>query len=161
MMKELREKIWFSGSGVETSFDDLVAIVKIAACRGSKIFIGTDSFVSRERINFASAICLYGEHTSRYFFIREYEDLNKFNILVLRITEEVRRTILLADFLYSKVNIDPKIIEVHIDVSPFGNKNATSKFSEMLQGYVQGAGYICKVKPNAWASQSVADKHSK
>jgi predicted RNase H-related nuclease YkuK (DUF458 family) len=160
-MEELKDKTWFSGSGVETSFNDLIIIVKMAVRHGSKIFIGTDSFVSRERINFASAICLYGGHTSRYFFVREYEDLNKFNILVARMTEEVRKTILLADFLYSKVNIDPKIIEIHIDISPFGNKNATSRFSEMLQGYVQGAGYTCRVKPDAWASQSVADKHSK
>jgi predicted RNase H-related nuclease YkuK (DUF458 family) len=31
----------------------------------------------------------------------------------------------------------------------------------MLRGYVTGAGFECRVKPNAWASQTVADKHSK
>ena len=160
-MGTLKNKIWFSGSGTETSFDDLVAIIKFDVERGSKIFIGTDSFVSKRHINFASAICLHGKHTSRYFFTREYEKLNKFKALVARITEEVRRTIEIADVLYSRENISSKIIEVHLDVSPFGNKNATSKFAEMLQGYVQGAGYVCRVKPNAWASQSVADKHSK
>ena len=53
------------------------------------------------------------------------------------------------------------MIELHLDVSPFAAKEGTSKFSEMLKGYVQGYGFECKLKPNAWASQSVADRHSK
>ena len=161
-MAHIDDKVWFSGAGDEVLFDDLIKIVKAHVKKGSKVFIGTDSFIAKRKINFASAICLHGENTSgRYFFTREYENLNKFNALVFRITEEVRRTIELADHLYSQEQLDPSVIEVHIDVSPFGRQAATSKFSEMLQGYVHGAGYDCKVKPNAWASQTVADKHSK
>jgi predicted RNase H-related nuclease YkuK (DUF458 family) len=44
---------------------------------------------------------------------------------------------------------------------PFNLKNATSKFSDMLKGYVAGAGFECRIKPDAWASQSIADRHSK
>ena len=58
-------------------------------------------------------------------------------------------------------DFDPEIMEVHVDVSPFNAKQGTSKFSDMLKGYVNGYGFDCKIKPNAWASQSVADKHSK
>jgi len=28
-------------------------------------------------------------------------------------------------------------------------------------GYATGAGFRCKIKPDAWASNSIADKHSK
>ena len=58
-------------------------------------------------------------------------------------------------------NFDPSLIELHLDVSPFSAGNATSKFSDMLKGYVQGYGFDFRLKPNAWASQSIADKHSK
>ena len=161
-MTSLKNKIWFSGAGEQISFDELISITKEYISQGSKLFIGTDSFISKQKINFASAICLYGINTdNRYFFTKDYENLNKFKVLFSRIMEEVRRTVELADYLYSVERINPKNIEVHIDVSPFGIATPTAKFSEMLQGYVHGAGYICKVKPNAWASQSVADKHSK
>ncbi len=160
-MGSTKDQIWFTGSGSQISFDELVSIIRKDISLGSKVFIGTDSFVAKSRINFTSAICLHGKGSSRYFFIREYEKQNSFKVLSTRITEEVRRTVVLADVLYDREGIDSNSIEIHLDVSPFSAKNATSKFAEMLQGYVQGAGYTCKVKPDAWASQSVADKHSK
>ena len=58
-------------------------------------------------------------------------------------------------------NIESENIDLHIDVSPFNLKNGTSKFSDMLKGYVAGAGFECRIKPDAWASQTVADRHSK
>ena len=57
--------------------------------------------------------------------------------------------------------IDPSRIELHLDVSPFGLNNGTSKYSDMLKGYVQGYGLDYRLKPDAWASQTIADKHSK
>jgi len=86
---------------------------------------------------------------------------NRFNSLVSRITEETRRSIEIASLLIEEYDYDPSFIEVHLDVSPFTAGNATSKFSEMLKGYVQGHGLDYKLKPDAWASQSIADKHSK
>ena len=76
-------------------------------------------------------------------------------------TEEVRRSVELAEHVMEEYNIDPNFFELHVDVSPFELKMATSKFSDMLSGYVSGAGFECRIKPNAWASQTVADKHSK
>ena len=161
-MVSLGNKIWFSGSGAQVSFDELIMTTKKYVDQGSKLFIGTDSFISKQKVNFATAICLYGESTdNRYFFTKDQESLKRFKVLFSRIMEEVKRTVELADHLYSIECINPKNIEIHIDVSPFGMPTATAKFSEALQGYVTGAGYSCKVKPEAWASQSVADKHSK
>jgi len=31
----------------------------------------------------------------------------------------------------------------------------------MLIGYVKGSGYECRIKPDAFAAASIADKHSK
>ena len=67
----------------------------------------------------------------------------------------------IADLLINQYGIPRNKIELHLDVSPIESKTKTSKFSDMLKGYVNGAGFVCKIKPDAWASQSVADRHSK
>ncbi|MBT6231794.1 MAG: hypothetical protein HOI51_00285 [Nitrosomonadales bacterium] len=132
------------------------------AFAASKVFIGSDSFTTKNKVNFASAICLYGgQAPSRYFFAREYLPQDNFNALVTRITEEVRRSVELAEHIMTNHDVNSDNIELHIDVSPFHMKNGTSKYCDMLKGYVTGAGFECRVKPQAWASQSVADKHSK
>ena len=97
----------------------------------------------------------------RYFFYKEFEKPNQYKQLAVRITEEVRRSVELAESILEECDLDPKNIELHLDVSPFEKNNSTSRLSIMLRGYVQGAGFNCKVKPNAWASQTVADRHSK
>ena len=67
----------------------------------------------------------------------------------------------LAESILDECNLDPKNIELHLDVSPFEKNNSTSKLSVMLKGYVQGFGVDYRLKPDAWASQTIADKHSK
>ena len=78
-----------------------------------------------------------------------------------RITEEARLSIEIAEYLHNVIGIDKSNIELHLDISPSHKDTKTSKFSDALKGYVMGTGYDCKLKPYAWASQSVADKHSK
>tara|TARA_R110000824_G_scaffold40667_2_gene121650 strand:+ start:5636 stop:6121 length:486 start_codon:yes stop_codon:yes gene_type:complete len=161
-MCRLKNLNWFAGIGSEVNFEEIIKTIKKSLEKGSKIFIGTDSFVTREQVKFATAICLHGgAQKGRYFFTKEYTPDKPYKILVSRITEEVSRSVEMAEFLMNEHNISPSFIELHIDVSPFGTKNGTSKFSEMLRGYVAGAGFECRVKPDAWASQTVADKHSK
>ena len=153
---------WSSGSGVDIPQAEIISKIKRCLDGGSKLFVGTDSFISGDKITFASALCVYGENRdSFYYFSRERVEKKRYVPLVSRITEEVRRTIELADYFQSNVGLKSNLIEVHVDASPFSSNNGTSKFSEMLKGYVHGAGYVCKLKPHAWASQSVADKHSK
>ena len=160
-MCNLIDLSWVSGSGKQKNFKEVVQILKNSIATGSKIFIGTDSFKTKNKVNFATAICLFGGDTSRYFFTRESTSKNQYDVLVARITEEVRRSVELAQYIMNFENIESENIELHIDVSPFNLKNGTSKFSDMLKGYVAGAGFECRIKPDAWASQTVADRHSK
>ena len=153
---------WNTGSHTTKSFEEVVEIAKAYISNGAKIFIGSDSFKTSKKITFASAICLHGkENPSRYFFIRENVDKKHFNNLASRITEEARRSIEIAECLLSFDKINTDNIEIHLDISPIHLNNGTSKFSDMLKGYVTGYGIQCKIKPNAWASQAVADRHSK
>ena len=161
-MKHIVEKSWSTGSNAQIDFYEILRIINQYILRGSKIFIGTDSFINNEGVCFASAICLYGgEASSRYFFIKEKTPANNYKALVSRITEETRRSVEIACLLMEEYNFSANNIELHLDVSPFSSGNATSKFSDMLKGYVQGYGLDFRLKPDAWASQSIADKHSK
>jgi predicted RNase H-related nuclease YkuK (DUF458 family) len=161
-MHLLNGKKWSSGSGKSQKFDQILEQVVQHSKKGRKIFIGSDSFISRQKVCFVTAVCLLTERAGgRYFFYKESIPLRQYEILSVRITEEVRRSVEIAEFFMNEHEIPPDMIELHLDVSPFGAKEGTSKFSEMLRGYVQGYGFACKLKPNAWASQSVADRHSK
>jgi uncharacterized protein len=161
-MKHITEKKWITGSGTSIDFYEILKLIRKYTVEGSRIFIGTDSFVSDKKVCFASAICLHGmDLGGRYFFFREFIPESSYIALVTRITEEARRSVEIGCLLMEEYKFDPSIIELHLDVSPFSAGNATSKFSDMLKGYVQGYGFDYKLKPDAWASQSIADKHSK
>ena len=158
----LQDKNWHTGSNHQIKFDEIKNIILEYVDRGARIYIGSDSFITQGKVCFASTICLHGPSLGgRYFFFRENLKTSHFLQLVSRITEETRRSVEIAEVLMSECMINPKNIELHLDVSPFQAKNGTSRFSEMLRGYVIGFGLDCKLKPNAWAGQSIADKHSK
>ena len=100
--------------------------------RGARIFIGSDSFINKGNICFATALCLHGgKDGGRYFFFKDFVLKNDFINLVSRITEETRRSIEIASLLMNEYNFDPGSIELHLDVSPFGLNNGTSKYSDM------------------------------
>ena len=161
-MKHIIQKNWNTGSDKNIDFYEMLKILKDYVSNKSKIFIGTDSFISNQKVCFATAICLYGgELPGRYFFFKEKINKKPFSALVSRITEETRRSVEIGCMLMEEYNFNPVNIELHLDVSPFSAGNATSKFSDMLRGYVQGYGFDYRLKPEAWASQSIADKHSK
>jgi predicted RNase H-related nuclease YkuK (DUF458 family) len=161
-MKHLIKKNWTTGSNQQIDFYEILKVMKEHIIRGARVFIGSDSFISSKKVCFASAVCLYGSDLGgRYFFFKEYENKKPHDILISRITEETRRSLEIACFLMEEYSFDPSLIELHLDVSPFAAGNATSKFSDMLKGYVQGYGFDFRLKPDAWASQSIADKHSK
>lgn len=161
-MDTLDNKNWSSGSGKSLDLTTVSEEVNNHYNKNKKIFIGSDSFHSRSKICFVTTVCLLTERLGgRYYFYKENIAPKRYSTLATRITEEVRRSIELAEYFMEKYNIPPDMIELHLDVSPFAAKEGTSRLSEMLKGYVQGYGLGCKLKPNAWASQSVADRHSK
>ncbi len=161
-MKHIVEKSWVTGSNEDIDFYELLKLSRQYVQNGAKIFIGSDSFITRKKVCFASAICLHGGISGgRYFFYKENLPKMNFSNLVGRITEETRRSVEIACLLMDEYGIDPSNIELHLDVSPFGTNNGTSKYSDMLKGYVQGFGIGYRLKPDAWASQTIADKHSK
>jgi len=161
-MEHIVKKDWVCGNDKQIDFYDMLRLTREYIKKGAKIFIGSDSFISRDKVCFASAVCLHGgEEGGRYFFFKDFLPKLQYSQLVIRITEETRRSVEIACLFMDEYGIDPQNIELHLDVSPFGANNGTSRYSDMLKGYVQGFGVDYRLKPDAWASQTIADKHSK
>lgn len=161
-MSYITEAKWFTGSLKNIKFESLIGIVNNHVKSGSKVFIGTDSFVTKGKVIFATSLCLHGNTApSRYFFFRQKLKASSYIDLVSRITEETTKSIELARVLIDDHSISSNIIELHLDVSDSNSKGETSRFSDMLKGYVSGYGFSYKVKPHSWAAQTIADKHSK
>ena len=155
-------QLWRTGDGNTVSFNDMLVGIKAHVLKNGLIYIGTDSFISKSKCKFASAICLHGadgQVGGKYFFRKVSFTREKFSGLVHRITQEVQQSIEIA--LMVTDNVPNAEIELHLDISPANKQNGTSPFADMLTGFAKGSGFNVKIKPNAWASQSVADKHSK
>lgn len=153
---------WYNGSRIETSFTDIVVDIKNHANLGGKVYIGTDSQVIKNQCIFSTAICLHGatnQEGGRYYIRKIKFNSKEFPSLLSRISSEVEKSIAIAMKILKDI---PKVnIELHLDVSPSENKTKSSKFADMLIGYAKGVGFECKVKPDAFAATTIADKHTK
>jgi len=153
--------LWFTASGRSFTFEEVVKTSKEYAQKNGTIFIGSDSFLTKQKCVFASTVCLHGADNTyggKYFFKKETFGARRFKNLRQRIFQEVQCSIDLA-LQMQKYGIAR--LELHIDVSPSENHTRTSPMSDSLMGYVRGIGFDCKIKPYAWAAATVADKHSK
>lgn len=153
---------WFTGSGNKISFEEIVDIILEHKEDNGKISVGTDSHIKKQDCIFSLAICLYAgdsQNGGRYFIKRTIINKRKYPNLLQRILAEVQKSVELGLKLLEIIPILD--IEIHLDVSGSDKNNGTSKFAEMLTGYAKGAGFDCRIKPNAYAASSVADKHSK
>tara|TARA_R100000005_G_C4997647_1_gene204346 strand:- start:2427 stop:2918 length:492 start_codon:yes stop_codon:yes gene_type:complete len=157
-----KKNTWFTGSGNSVEFDEILEAVKTHSLSNGLVSIGTDSHIKKRYCIFSSAICLHKSNDGqggRYFFKKAEFKKQKFASLLHRITEEVRSSIEIG---MRVLEYNPAAnIELHIDISGPNKNHKTSKFADMLVGYATGAGFNCKIKPDAPAASSVADKHSK
>ena len=153
---------WFTGSGREIDFAEIVEHIKAHAASKGKVYLGTDSFLNKDGCTFSTALVLHGAESQtggRYFVTRMNVEKGKYDVLVARITEETNRSVQLGLRL---MQMGPNLkIEIHLDVSASDKKEGTSQFSDMLIGFAKGAGFEAKIKPEAFAAASIADKHSK
>jgi len=153
--------MWHSGAGKKVTIEEILQEINKHSQRAGGVFICCDSQIIKDRCVFSTVICLHGAHNQKggyYFFKRHKREKSAFPTMLMRLLREVELSIQMGLKVLKK---NPTVdIEIHIDAnSKSGEK--TSKFADMLMGYARGAGFKCRVKPDAWASNSVADKHSK
>ena len=124
------------------------------------VYVGCDSHTAKgheDKYLFAIAICVLSDEGNTYFYCRGVHS-KKFNSLQGRLTEEVA---LSADVATQLMKFFPKQkITLHAD-SNTDSKHRSSKFTELFKNWALGIGCDFASKPDAWASSSIADKHSK
>ena len=153
---------WNTGTNDNITFNDIIEQIKKHTLLNGTIYLGTDSFFIKNKCIFATAICLYGadkQKGGRYFYTKSSLNKKQFPELSIRMIKEAENTINLANTIM--YDIPSAKLELHLDISPQESREGTSHLAKMLIGYVKGSGYECKIKPDAFAAASIADKHSK
>jgi predicted RNase H-related nuclease YkuK (DUF458 family) len=153
--------MWHSGSGKPVSLEEILKCIHSHTRNNGSVYLGCDSQIYREKCTFSTVVCLHGaddQNGGYYFFRREKENRSSYPTMLTRLLKEVELSVELG---YNILEQNPETdIEIHIDANSKKDQ-PTGKFAEMLMGYAKGAGFRCKIKPDAWASNSIADKHSK
>lgn len=152
---------WMYPNGDVISHKDMITKIKGHTAQGGGVYVGTDSHLVQDKFIFATVICMHNSEKRNggtYFYSKEKIKVGKFGSLVNRILHEVSKSVEIGMQLRENNIVN---IELHIDASPPTAGNATSRFSEMLSGFAKGAGFKFKIKPDAWSSSSIADKHAK
>jgi predicted RNase H-related nuclease YkuK (DUF458 family) len=155
----MRDK-WFDSDGNEYTICEIVDSIKDYVHLGGKIFVGTDSMLFTSSCVYATAICLHNADmkVAKYFYSKARDRTGLSKNLKHKITKEVNYSIDVSLFLLEQ--FPDADIEIHADVGT-SKKSATSKFVEFIRGWIIGSGFEYKIKPNSWASSSVADWHTK
>jgi len=161
LLQQQIEEMWYSGSGCEISFLDILSDINSHTQSGGDIFVGTDSMLGSQACVFATAICLHGapdQCGGRYYFKKTRESNGSYEQLKVRIMKEVSNSLDLGNVLLDTCpNTE---VEIHVDVG-VSSASKTKSLADMIKGWTKSAGFTCKIKPFAWASAAVADKHTK
>jgi len=152
--------IWHDADGFITSNLDLKDEITNYTNLGGTVYVGADSMLYNTSCSFASVIAMHDRNKkiAKYFYKKKKILGTKYSNLELKILEEVQLSIECANFVLS---LCPSAqIEVHVDIG-CNKRNLTSKFYNLIKGWLKGLGFEFKVKPDSWASSSIADWHTK
>ncbi len=145
------------------SFDDMVEAI-VEGMRADpkaryEILIGTDSSVNGGHVDYVSAIVVHKiGKGGRYYWKRVRE--NKTFSLRQRIWREAWLSFELAQRLLkglSSLSPLPFNLEIHVDI---GEKGPTKEMIDEVVGMIIGSGFAVRIKPQAYAASSVADKYT-
>ncbi len=151
---------WKTGSGIDITFYEIINKIKNHHKSGGQVFVGTDSFINMGSCTFTTSIVLlYAKNQKGGLYFYKKEKYNKPTRFFTRIMREVEKSVNIA---LEITEFCPSVnLEIHVDVSPEEKNEKTSRMAKMLKGYATGSGFKCKIKPEAFAATTVADKHTK
>jgi len=151
---------WRDADGKLFSNEDLKKDIVEYSKKGGTIFVGSDSMLNPiKHCTFAAVIAFHNREldVARYYFKRFKEEPDKYRELQVKILKEVEIAIQAAQFV---LKVCPEAdVELHIDIG-LKSINKTAKYFNVVKGWVTGAGFDLRVKPDSWAS-SLADSHTK
>ena len=160
-MKSNEVKCWIdAGTGNPVTFDNIKTKIKNYSSKGGIIYVGADSMLHSTTCSFASVIAFHSTdlRVATYFYKKLKIKEEKFKDVKVKILHEVNLALEAAQFV---IDTCPNAkLEVHVDIST-KKQHLTSRLYSTVKGWVSGLGYNLKVKPDSWASSSIADWHTK
>jgi predicted RNase H-related nuclease YkuK (DUF458 family) len=144
--------------GTEVSYSDIFSLLSSDA--EYQIFIGTDSQIHRKKrcVVYATCIVLYRKGKGgRVFVAKETQAIP--NSLKERLMNEVWRSLSVSFDL--SLGLPPTVeVVIHVDVNK-SYKYKSGNYHQELVSLVTGQGFKCRIKPDAWAAQCIADHFTK
>jgi len=125
-----------------------------------EVWIGSDSYVRNaiKKVQYSTCIVLYKQGKGgRIFISKSMEPM--VDSLRQRLMNEVWMS-LETCFEFKELLPSNTEIVVDLDINK-SRKHKSGNYCEELVGMVVGQGFKCRVKPDAWAAQSAADRFSK
>ena len=147
----------------ELTFDQVVTTMVEAMTEDVKaryeILVGTDSSSGTDHVDFVSAIVLHKlGKGGRYFWARRKE--RNVHSLRQKIWREAWLSFELAQDLLKKLSDRTLLqfnLEIHVDI---GESGRTKTMVDEVVGMIIGSGFAVRIKPEAYAASSVADKYT-
>jgi len=122
-----------------------------------RICVGTDSQVHTHTINFASVIVFVREKQGGFMFINKSSIRKNGMHIKERLIMEVGKSVEIAYSIYEILMKHGVPLEVHADINRDEDCLSHIALKEAL-GYIKGMGFDFKIKPDAFASSSCADR---
>lgn len=156
------KRIYSPSKGVmdfERMVEDIVSIMKQDPDDSFEIIVGSDSHPSLGDTDFITAIIIrrLGKG-GRYFWSRSSE--GSYRELSQRIYREAMLSFEWAKALMEALETQTLLdfnLEIHVDV---GHNGKTRSLIDGVVGMIVGGGFPVKIKPDAYAASSVADKYT-
>jgi predicted RNase H-related nuclease YkuK (DUF458 family) len=127
--------------------------------KGFNAYIGTDSKIVKRKVAIVTAVIFHdSSNGGKIFYMKDRVSMKECPNLRMRMMLEAYRSVETAMELEKYLHHG---LEIHLDVGDDVIKNKTSAYEKELQTLVVGQGYVCEIKPNSWASSSVADRFVK
>ena len=152
---------WKTGSKENINLKDIFAILeKVKSSKNHKIIVGTDSVKLGFNFIFTKAICVINEdyYDRSYFYHRTKIEDDSYLDLSKRLLKETTDSLDLA--MKIKKELTNVNIEIHADVNP-DSRHLSSRYKNMISGYISGCGFSVKVKPLSFVASSIADHHTR
>ncbi len=147
----------------EMTFDGVVRSIVEEMERNPKdrfeILVGSDSSTNLDHLDLVSAIVLHRVGKGgRYFWTRHRE--RRIPSLRQRIWREAWLSFELAQLLLERLAEGSSLrfnLEIHVDI---GENGRTKEMIDEVVGMIIANGLAVRIKPDAYAASSVADKHT-
>jgi hypothetical protein len=139
--------------------EDVVSIMQQDTDYAYEVIVGTDSHPSRGDIDFVTAIIVRRVGKGgRYFWSRscegQYHDLSHRIYREAILSFDWAKAIMESLEKYTMLDFN---LEIHVDV---GRNGKTRSLIDGVVGMIVGGGFPVKIKPDAYAASSVADKYT-